>query len=126
VTVKKIIDMCAKKKKNNTGGMVFSTNPDFNPDDYVENEEVESVAPEKQSLRVMLDRKQRKGKVVTLITGFEGPEEELQELGKKLKSSCGTGGSVKNGEIIIQGDFATRILDYLKNNGFTKTKKSGG
>ncbi len=118
--------MCAKKKKNNTGGMVFSTNPDFNPDDYVENEEVESVAPEKQSLRVMLDRKQRKGKVVTLITGFEGPEEELQELGKKLKSSCGTGGSVKNGEIIIQGDFATRILDYLKNNGFTKTKKSGG
>jgi translation initiation factor 1 len=118
--------MCAKKKKNNSGGMVFSTNPDFNPDDFIENEEIESVSPEKQNLRVMLDRKQRKGKVVTLITGFEGPEEELQELGKKLKSSCGTGGTVKNGEIIIQGDFAARILDYLKNNGFTKTKKSGG
>ncbi len=118
--------MCAKKKKYSSGGMVFSTNPDFNPDDYIEKEDIQSISPEKQNLRVMLDRKQRKGKVVTLITGFEGPEEELQDLGKKLKNSCGTGGSVKNGEIIIQGDFATRILDYLKGNGYTQTKKSGG
>jgi translation initiation factor 1 len=118
--------MCAKKKKNNSGGMVFSTNPDFNPDDFIENEEIESVSPEKQNLRVMLDRKQRKGKVVTLITGFKGTEEELQDLGKKFKNACGTGGTVKNGEIIIQGDFATRILDYLKDNGYSKTKRSGG
>jgi len=118
--------MCAKKKKNKSGGMVFSTNPDFNPDDYIEDKEIESVAPEKQNLRVMLDRKQRKGKIVTLITGFEGPEEELQDLGRKLKNTCGTGGTVKNGEIIIQGDFASRILDQLQNSGYTKTKRSGG
>jgi len=106
--------------------MVFSTNPDFDPNDFIEEEEVESLAPEKQNLRVMLDRKQRKGKVVTLVTGFQGPEDDLQELGKKLKSACGTGGSVKNGEIIIQGDFCNRIIDHLKSNGFSKTKKSGG
>lgn len=118
--------MCAKKKKNTNGGMVFSTNPDFDPNDYIEEEEMESLEPAKQNLRVMLDRKQRKGKVVTLITGFEGPEEELQDLGKKIKSACGTGGTVKNGEIIIQGDFADRTVAYLKNNGFAKTKRSGG
>lgn len=118
--------MCAKKKKNTQGGMVFSTNPDFDPNDFIEEEEVESLAPGKQNLRVMLDRKQRKGKVVTLVTGFQGPEDDLQELGKKLKSACGTGGSVKNGEIIIQGDFCNRIIEHLQNNGFSKTKKSGG
>lgn len=118
--------MCAKKRKNTQGGMVFSTNPDFDPNDFIEEEEVEFLAPEKQNLRVMLDRKQRKGKVVTLVTGFQGSEEDLKELGKKLKSACGTGGSVKNGEIIIQGDFCNRIIEHLKNNGFLKTKKSGG
>ncbi len=108
------------------GGMVFSTNPDFDPNDYIEDEEFESTEPGKQNLRVMLDRKQRKGKVVTLVTGFEGSDDELQDLGKKIKSACGTGGSVKNGEIIIQGDFTDRIVDFLKNNGFVKTKRSGG
>ncbi len=77
-------------------------------------------------MRVMLDRKNRKGKTVTLITGFKGSEEDFQSLGKKLKTHCGAGGSAKNGEIIIQGDFRDRIVDFLQNSGYCKTKKSGG
>lgn len=115
----------SKKKNRKQGGMVFSTNPDFDPEDYIE-EEAETLPPEEQNLRILLDRKQRKGKTVTLITGFEGKEEDIQDLGKKLKGLCGAGGSVKNGEILIQGDFRDRILEHLQKNGFTKTKKSGG
>ena len=106
--------------------MVFSTNPDFHPEDYIEKEETETLPPDKQDLRISLDRKNRKGKSVTLITGFVGPESALQELGKKIKSICGTGGSTKNGEILIQGDFRDRILDYLHKNGYHRTKKAGG
>ncbi|PWE00898.1 translation initiation factor [Marinilabilia rubra] len=106
--------------------MVFSTNPNFDPDDYIEEEEKETLSPEKQNLRIMLDRKQRKGKTVTLITGFEGKEEDLEALGKKLKNLCGAGGSVKNQEILIQGDFRDKIFDHLQKDGFTRTKKSGG
>lgn len=116
----------SKKKNKKQGGMVFSTNPDFNPDDYIEEEETITLPPEKQNLKILLDRKQRKGKTVTLITGFEGKEDDLEALGKKLKGLCGAGGSVKNGEILIQGDFRDRILEHLLKNGFTKTKKSGG
>lgn len=106
--------------------MVYSTDPDFNPDDFIENEETETLPPEKQNLRVMLDRKNRKGKTVTLITGFEGKESDLQVLERTLKGICGAGGSSKDGEILIQGDFRERIIEYLHKNGYTKTKKSGG
>ncbi|MFW6203020.1 MAG: translation initiation factor [Marinilabilia sp.] len=116
--------MASKKKKS--GGMVYSTNPDFDPEDHREKEETETLPPQKQNLRIMLDRKHRKGKTVTLITGFQGSEDDLQDLGKKLKGICGAGGSAKNGEILIQGDFRERILEHLHKNGYTQTKKSGG
>ncbi|NOZ47699.1 MAG: translation initiation factor [Chlorobi bacterium] len=104
----------SKKKK---GGFVYSTNPDFDIESENDNEEV-TLEPAKQNLRVMLDRKQRKGKTVTLITGFIGNENDLKELGKLLKSKCGTGGAVKNREIIIQGDFKIKIGDLLNGLGY--------
>ncbi len=92
--------------------IVYSTNPDFDDWDD-EEEEIETPAPEKQLLYVSLDKKQRKGKKVTLVTGFEGNEQDLKDLGKTLKSKCGVGGSVKNMEIIIQGDFRNKVKDIL-------------
>jgi translation initiation factor 1 len=104
---------------------VYSTNPDFKADSN-EEEELESLSPGKQDLRVKLDRKNRGGKVVTIVTGFVGPENELKELGKTLKSRCGVGGSVKDGEIIVQGDFRDRVLNLLIESGYNRVKKSGG
>jgi translation initiation factor 1 len=105
-------------------GMVYSTNPDF---DYIQDTEEAKETPEpgKQTLYVSLDRKQRKGKVVTLIKGFVGTEDNLNELGKELKKKCGTGGSAKLGEIIIQGDFKKRIGEILQSIGYN-VKFSGG
>ncbi len=85
-------------------GTVYSTDPDFSYH-YDEKKDVATPDPSKQTLYVQLDRKKRKGKVVTLVTGFVGKDDDLEELGKELKKKCGTGGSVKDGEIIIQGDF---------------------
>lgn len=112
------------KKNKGKGGFVFSTNPNFNQeDDYTES--TETLPPNQQNLRVMLDKKNRSGKSVTLITGFEGSEDDLKELGKKLKTHCGVGGSVKQGEILLQGDFRAKALEELHKLGY-KAKQSGG
>ena len=98
-------------------GVVFSTNPDFQYDTVQENEP-DTLEPSKQKLLVKIDRKGRAGKQVTLVTGFVGREDDLKELGKMLKTRCGVGGSVKDGEIVIQGDFRDRVTELLKDAGY--------
>src|SRR6476469_8087920 len=112
----------SKKNKPDNRGFVYSTDPNFQyqSDD---NTEQETVSNDKQPLRIILDTKQRAGKAVTLITGFKGKEDDLDTLGKKLKNFCGTGGSVKDGEIIIQGDQREKVMQWLQKNGYTKAKK---
>ncbi|MEG1564105.1 MAG: translation initiation factor [Bacteroides sp.] len=104
--------------------VVYSTNPDFG---YEKEEEAapKTLPGSQQKLRVLLDRKNRGGKVVTLITGFVGTETELKELGKLLKTKCGVGGAAKDREIIIQGDFKLKIVELLKKEGYTQTKTAG-
>lgn len=113
----------AKKSKNKID-VVYSTNPDFNYR-FDEDPEPETLAPNQQQLKVMLDKKQRGGKQVTLVTNFEGTEEDLKALGKMLKSKCGVGGNTKDGEILIQGDHREQVLKLLKEAGYG-AKKSGG
>lgn len=105
-------------------GVVYSTNPDFRFEKG-EEEAAETLPPAKQDLRVRLDKKQRKGKSVTLISGYVGKEEDLEELARWLKTKLGVGGSAKEREILIQGDFVLRVLDLLIQAGY-KAKKSGG
>ena len=112
------------KKDNSRINIVYSTNPDFQYE-HDSNIEPESIPINQQNLRVMLDRKQRAGKAVTLITGFIGKNEELEKLGKFLKTKCGVGGSIKNGEILIQGNFCDKIIQLLITDGY-KVKRSGG
>ncbi|TCO26783.1 translation initiation factor 1 [Pedobacter psychrotolerans] len=115
-----------KPKKNSLsdlGGIMFSTNPDF---EYQEEVDDQTTMPNnKQDLRVMLDKKNRGGKAVTLITGFNGRMEDLDVLGKMLKTKCGVGGSVKDGEIMIQGDVRDKVMAILQKDGY-KVKKAGG
>ena len=106
-----------KKEKNEKINVVYSTDPNFQYE-YDEETEAETLAPEKQNLRVSLDSKQRKGKIVTLVQGFIGTENDLKELAKLLKNKCGVGGSVKDGEIIIQGELKEKILTILKDNNY--------
>lgn len=101
--------------------VVYSTNPDYKYDSD-ETEESETLPKEKQPLRILLDKRNRKGKAVTLITEFVGSTDDLEALGKMLKTKCGTGGSVKDGEIIIQGDFRNKILEILQKEGYAKVR----
>jgi translation initiation factor 1 len=111
----------SKKNKPDTRGFVYSTNPDFH---FEQEEEVsETLPPAQQLLKIKLDTKQRAGKAVTLVTGFIGTQTDLEDLGKKLKNFCGTGGSAKNAEIIVQGDQREKVLQWLMKNGFVKAKK---
>ena len=112
------------KKKSKKQGVVFSTKTDYDYS-YEEEFEEETLPPQQQDLRVLLDRKQRKGKNVTLVTGFVSSTDDLKDLGKTLKTKCGVGGSVKEGEIIIQGDFVLKIVEILQGLNY-KAKKSGG
>lgn len=114
----------AKNKIQSLSGLVYSTDPNFKLEDDSP-EQVDTAAPAAQPLRIMLDKKQRAGKSVTLVTGFVGADADLEDLGKKLKSFCGTGGSVKMGEIIVQGDNREKILQWLQKNGYKLAKKAG-
>jgi len=104
--------MAKLKKINSLGGLVFSTNPNFIQFNSNE-QEVETLLPEKQKLIIKIDKKLRAGKIVTLITGFIGAENDLEILCKQLKNYCGAGGSSKNAEILIQGDCKQKIADFL-------------
>ncbi len=106
-----------KKNKPDTRGFVYSTDPNFNFESEHE-EAKETLPPAKQKLKIKLDTKQRAGKAVTLIEGFIGLDEDLDELGKKLKNFCGTGGSVKDGQIIIQGNQIEKVKQWLVKNSF--------
>lgn len=113
--------MAKKKEKLN---IVYSTNPDFNYQ-FEEEEETETLSKNQQKLYVSIDKKQRGGKEVTLVEGFIGSEEDLKELGKFLKSKCGVGGTVKDMEILIQGNFKDKIVDLLLKEGYSVKKKGG-
>lgn len=115
----------SKKSKQNSSGFVYSTNPDFRMEDE-EKDKQETPLPSEQNLRIQLETKHRAGKTVTVITGFNGKTEDAEMLGKQLKNLCGTGGSVKDAEIIVQGDHREKVLQYLLKTGYSKTKKSGG
>jgi translation initiation factor 1 len=112
----------AKKKEGDKNGFVFSTNRDFKFE-HAEDKEPETVPPAQQKLRIRLDTKHRGGKTVTLITGFIGTDADLQTLGRSLKAACGTGGSAKDGEIVIQGDHRETVMPWLLKNGYVLSKK---
>ncbi len=117
----------AKKEKQDWKdrlNVVYSTNQDFNYDTDSEEEE-DTLDANKQMLKISIDRKKRKGKSVTLIEGFVGTNDDLKELAKKLKSKCGVGGSAKDGEIMIQGEFKQKVAEILTQLGY-KTKLIGG
>jgi translation initiation factor 1 len=112
----------SKKKIQGFGGLVYSTDPEFKlPDENFK--EQETIEPSQQKLRIRLDTKHRAGKAVTLVEGFIGTIADMEDLGKKLKSFCGTGGSVKEGEIIVQGDNRDKVLQWLLKNGYKLSKK---
>lgn len=112
----------SKKNLRSLGGLVYSTDPDFKlPEEN--GEEEQTIEPSQQKLKLRLDTKHRAGKAVTLVEGFIGTLNDMEELGKKLKAFCGTGGSVKDGVIIVQGDNREKILQWLLKNGYKSSKK---
>jgi translation initiation factor 1 len=111
------------KKKTNSSGIVFSTDPDFRIEEDLPQEI--TLAPRQQKLRIKLDTRQRAGKAVTLVEGFAGTGADLEDLGKKLKAHCGTGGSVKDGLILVQGDQRDKILQWLLKHDYSSSKKAG-
>jgi translation initiation factor 1 len=112
----------SKKSKADKNGFVFSTDPNFRFDSE-DNQAAETLPEKQQKLKIRLETKHRGGKAVTLVTGFIGKDEDLQDLGKKLKNYCGTGGSAKEAEIIIQGDQRDKVLQWLQKNGFSQARK---
>lgn len=113
--------MAKKKEKLN---IVYSTNPDYKYE-YEEEQQIETLPNNHQKLYVSIDKKQRAGKEVTLVEGFVGSEEDLKDLGKLLKSKCGVGGTVKDNEILIQGNFKDKVFDILVKEGYQVKKKGG-
>lgn len=113
----------AKKKIKTLGNIVYSTNKDF--DFSLSEEQEETLPPQQQNLKIHLSKKGRGGKTVSMVAGFIGKEEDLEKLGKLLKNKCGVGGSVKDGEILLQGDHRDKIMDVLTKEGY-KAKKAGG
>jgi translation initiation factor 1 len=113
------------KKTKQVINVVYSTNPNFNYETESDDEQ-DTLPKNQQKLYVSIDRKQRGGKDVTLIEGFIGTEDDLKDLGKTLKSKCGVGGSVKDGEILIQGALRDKVYDLLVKDGYSQTKKKGG
>ena len=111
--------------KKNKKRIFYSTDPDTYWDED-DDQTVDTLPIQQQKLRVQRDRKQRKGKEVTLVTGFIGQEEDLKTLGKTLKSKCGVGGSTKDGEIILQGNWVDKVVTLLKEMGYSQTKRIGG
>lgn len=114
----------AKKNKKNRVDIVYSTDDQFDYE-YENNLEEDTLPPSEQLLKIMLDKKARKGKTVTLIDGFVGLEDDLKNLGKLLKSKCGVGGSVKDGQIFIQGEVRDKVMTILKDQGY-QVKRVGG
>jgi translation initiation factor 1 len=112
----------SKKNKTDLRGFVYSTDPNFKFE-HADSPAAETLPAKEQKLRVRLETKHRAGKAVTLVVGFIGTEEDLVELGKKLKNYCGTGGSAKDGEIIVQGDQRDKILQWLQKNDYTNSRK---
>lgn len=113
----------AKKNKGKQGGIVYSTNSDFSYSSEEDTPE-ETLPASEQDLRIWRDRKGG-GKQVTVVKGFVGSEEDLKALGKELKTRCGVGGSTKNGEILIQGDVRDKVVEYLRDQGYS-AKPAGG
>src|SRR5689334_23196152 len=119
-------DLCTMSKKNDwkkRDGVVYSTSSDFEFN-YQQQDEAATLPPQQQNLKVMLDKSMRAGKQVTLVTGFVGTATDLETLGKMLKSKCGVGGSVKDGEVMIQGDHRDKIVDILIKEKY-KAKRIG-
>ena len=112
----------SKKKTNSRGGLVYSTDPNFKLEVKIM-EEQDTLPVSEQRLRIRLDTKHRAGKAVTLVEGFTGNRSEREDLGKKLKTFCGTGGTVKENEIIIQGDNRDKVLQWLRKNGYSSSKR---
>ena len=111
------------KKINSLSGLVYSTDPNFKIEED-ENLEEQTILPAEQKIKIRLDKKHRGGKMVTLIENFTGKNADKEELGKKLKTVCGTGGSVKEGEILVQGDNRDKVLQWLLKNGYKNSKKN--